>query len=237
MRRFYLALLPLLALPAAIPSEAAPSGGTVTGTVAVFDKAKPTKADVWVYLLPVVPKGKKAPPPKPTYARISQFNQKFVPDRVVVPVGSTIAFPNDEPSNIEHNVFSPTPPFFDLSRYGPKKSKPKQFLDAGEFEIYCDIHQKMNARVKVIESNYYVKAKDGAFTIPNVPAGTYTVIAWAPDSDESTEGPITVVDGGNATVPHVLKVHLGPAKPPHNHLNGQPYDPRCAQYPNDSKCK
>lgn len=227
MRLHYLVLLPLLVLPASLP-EAAPSGGTVTGTVAVFDKGNPAKTnpdDVWVYLSPVVPRSKKRPLPTPITATISQRNETFVPDRVVVPVGSTIAFPNDEKTFKEHNVFSPTTPFFDLSRYGPKTSKSRKFLDTGEFDIYCDIHQKMNAKVKVIDSNLFVKVVGGTFTIANVPAGTYKVIAWTPNSEEATEGPITVVDGQTSAVPHELKLHLGPRPPPHRRIDGKPYKP------------
>ena len=219
MRR-YLALLPLVALPAAVP-EAAPLGGTVTGTVAVFDKGKPLPTDAWVYLVPVLPKGKKREAPRPTYVTISQQNQTFVPNRVVIPVGSTVAFPNDEQINTEHNVFSPA--LFDLSRYGPKKSKSWQFPDPGDFDIYCDIHPQMTAKVKVIDSNLFAKASGGTFTIANVPAGTYKVIAWAPNSDEVKEGPVTVVDGSPTSTPP-LKLQLG-AEKTHKRLNGQPYCP------------
>jgi plastocyanin len=45
--------------------------------------------------------------------------------------------------------------------------------------VQCDIHKWMNAYVGVVTNPYFaVSDKAGNFEIPNVPAGTYTVLAW-----------------------------------------------------------
>ena len=91
----------------------------------------------------------------------------------------------------------------------------------GEYDIFCDVHVGMNAKVKVVESDHIALVVDGVFTLTNVPAGKYRVIAWAPDSDESKET-VTVVAGSTTTVPQ-LNVQLGKPKP-HRHIDGTPYD-------------
>ena len=63
----------------------------------------------------------------------------------------SVSFPNDDKD--EHNVFSPTDPPFDLGRYRTdKKGKAHRFEDADEFDIFCDIHREMWAKVKVVDS-------------------------------------------------------------------------------------
>jgi plastocyanin len=228
MRLHYIALLPLLVLPAAIGEpEAAPSGGTVTGTVAVFDKGKLAQVDpddVWVYLMPELPRGKQAPKPKAVTTQIRQCNETFVPHTVVVPIESIIEFPNNEKNpSTEHNVFSPTSPIFDLGKYGPPTKRSRSFMDDGEFDIYCDIHRYMEAKVKVVETEASLIAKvvNGKFTLTDVPPGDYKVVAWVPNSAES-KTKVTVVAGSTVTAA-ALKVQLGPTPAPHNNKSNLPY--------------
>jgi hypothetical protein len=45
--------------------------------------------------------------------------------------------------------------------------------------VQCDVHKWMNAYVGVVTNPYFaVSDKAGNFEIPNVPAGTYTILAW-----------------------------------------------------------
>lgn len=48
-------------------------------------------------------------------------------------------------------------------------------------ELKCDVHPWMHAYVVVVDHPYVaVTGTDGAFTIPDVPPGTYTLEAWHP---------------------------------------------------------
>lgn len=221
MRLVGYALLGLATLSIARVPEAAPTDGVVTGTVKFLRGGKATViTDGFVYLVAV--RNGRQLPPKPIRATIAQRYRKFTPNRIVIPVDSTVAFPNNEvpsPDN-EHNVFSPTDPVFDLKRYGSGKVKSQVFKDEGEFDIYCDLHVEMNAKVKVVDSDYIVPVINGGFELKAVPAGKYKVVAWAPDSAESKET-IIVVAGETAQVPQ-LNVQLGKAKP-HTRLDGRPY--------------
>src|SRR4051812_44915153 len=183
---FLLALVALLGLGA---DSAAPTpGGTVTGkVVSVRNNEKVAHDDVYVYLEPVTRPGKLRKAPGAGVKReIHQKGLAFVPHVIVVPLGADVSFPNDDKD--EHNVFSPTDPPFDLGRYRTdKKGKAHRFEDADEFDIFCDIHREMWAKVKVVDSapDTILQVTDGTFTFQNVPPGTYKVVAWTPNSSES----------------------------------------------------
>ena len=45
--------------------------------------------------------------------------------------------------------------------------------------IKCDVHAWMSAYVGVLEHPYFARHRpDGAFALPNLPPGTYTIEAW-----------------------------------------------------------
>jgi plastocyanin len=217
-------LLGLATLAVARMPDAAPSDGGVTGSVRFVRDGKAISiTDGYVYLQPV--RNGRRVPPKPKTEKIVQRGERFIPDRIVIPMGSTVAFPNEEPKtkkDNEHNVFSPTDPIFDLDHYGSGKSKSRVFPDADEYDIYCDIHQGMNAKVKVVDSDYITHVVDGTYAFTNIPPGKYKVVVWAPDSDESKET-ITVVAGETARVPQ-LNLQVGKPKP-HLRKDGTPYPP------------
>src|SRR6202011_3296455 len=84
--------------------------------------------------------------PKPAESVvIEQKNMRFEPDFVVVPVGSTVQFPNADP--IFHNIFSlsKSQPF-DLGYYPQGQSRTVKFHNPGVIQVYCHIHANMYAR-------------------------------------------------------------------------------------------
>ena len=52
-----------------------------------------------------------AKPSAPVRAVIDQVNQMFTPDLLVIPVGSTVEFPNSDKTRHEVYSFSPAHPF------------------------------------------------------------------------------------------------------------------------------
>jgi hypothetical protein len=102
----------------------------------------------------------------------------FVPRVVVVAVGGAVDFPNEDP--IFHNVFSVSGDNrFDLDLYKRPKSGSWTFQRPGVVRVYCNIHPQMSAVVVVRDNPYFAKAaQDGAFSIPDVPPGRYTLKAW-----------------------------------------------------------
>lgn len=66
--------------------------------------------------------------------------------------------------------------------------------------LRCDVHAWMNAWVGVMNHPYFaVTGADGAFSLPSLPAGTYTVEAWH-EAAGTTTGTVTVSAQGTATL-------------------------------------
>jgi plastocyanin len=67
------------------------------------------------------------------------------------------------------------------------------------FPVKCDVHPWMNAYVAVMSHPFWaVTDEDGAYSIENLPAGTYTVEAWHERLGTQTSQ-ITVADGEGAS--------------------------------------
>jgi hypothetical protein len=155
-----------------------------------------------------------------------------VPHVLVVPVGAEVAFPNY--ANEDHNVFSPTDPPFDLGRYGPEKhGKTHRFEDADEFDIFCDIHREMWAKVKVVDSAFILPVTDGQFTFKDVPPGTYKVVAWTPNSAETKSEKVTVTEDSAVTLANPLHLQVTLKTGCHDRHDGTPYD---TKYGRSTQC-
>ena len=114
----------------------------------------------------------------PVTQQIPQLDRRFMPDMVVVPVGSTVSFPNMDP--IFHNIYSLSKPkSFDLGSYDKGETRKVTFPKPGIVEVYCHLHPNMEATVVVTPNRWYARPdRNGQYRIPDVPAGQYTVVAW-----------------------------------------------------------
>ena len=180
-------------LPGLLLSEARAQTATartsVSGRLTVLDRGNRSATDVGQSVIWL----EAAAPGKTTPSRSETFTEgkQFLPRVSVVPVGSTMAFPNHDPFN--HNVFSLSPEArFDLGLYGRNESKTAQFLRAGIVRVYCNVHPQMSAIVVVRDNPYYAQpGADGSFTINDVPPGSYVLHAWHERGGETTR-PVTV---------------------------------------------
>ncbi|MCP5108245.1 MAG: hypothetical protein GY950_32970, partial [bacterium] len=117
---------------------------------------------------------------------IVQEDFEFRPALLVVPVNTTVAFPNKD---LEfHNVFSYSRiKRFDLGRYHKGESKSVRFKKPGIGKIYCEIHEWMRAVIVVVENPFYAVADEkGNYEIKNIPAGKYKLVVWKIDHKKIT---------------------------------------------------
>jgi plastocyanin len=114
----------------------------------------------------------------PVMVTIDQRNMRFEPDLMVIPVGSTVQFPNSDP--IFHSVFSLSRAQpFDLGFYPRGQNRTVKFSRSGIVQVYCHIHANMYAAIVVTSSPWYGKpSEDGSFAFTNVPAGRYRLVVW-----------------------------------------------------------
>jgi plastocyanin len=111
-------------------------------------------------------------------AVLRQHEERFAPHVLPVVRGATVEFPNDDA--LFHNVFSLSrAKEFDLGRYPRGLSRSVTFERPGVVQVFCHIHSDMSAVVLVLENRYFaVPDTGGHYSIPDLPPGDYTLVAW-----------------------------------------------------------
>jgi plastocyanin len=132
---------------------------------------------VWLVPAETNRKDRRSSIESPHY-KIVQRDKTFVPHLLVVPVGSTVEFPNNDPWL--HNVFSISRGIqFDLGLYGAGVLRSVRFDRPGVSYLFCSIHPEMMAVVVTVDSTYFgVSNKGGRIAIDKVPYGQYFLHAW-----------------------------------------------------------
>jgi len=123
-----------------------------------------------------------------------QLGETFIPHVLPIVKGSTVSFPNQDP--IFHNVFSLSgTESFDLGRYPKGDSRSVTFDEVGIVPVFCHLHSDMSAIIFVLDNPYFtVPDPDGQYQIENIPAGTYTLVAWH-ERSEQVEQQVDVTAG------------------------------------------
>lgn len=194
-------------------AEAGAQTGTITGQVPLPNRPR-GRIPVEKYTGKI--SGKVSPPPAPcagvwlegpgcapsgpTRVELTQRGYQFAQSMLVVPVGSTVAFPNDDPDY--HNIFSLSrTKRFDVGRY-KKSERPAPtvtFSKAGLVRLNCEIHDHMKAYVLVVNSRWHAATDTkGRFKLSGIPAGNYTLHAQF-DEKASWSTPVTVRAGQTVT--------------------------------------
>ncbi|HYS80046.1 MAG TPA: hypothetical protein VEM76_05020, partial [Anaeromyxobacteraceae bacterium] len=82
---------------------------------------------------------------------------------------------------------------------------PKPLNKPGLVQVKCDVHGWMLGWAYVADNPYYaVTKKGGAFSLTDVPPGSYTLVAWQ-EYTGPTEVPVTVPPKGAVPVTIELK--------------------------------
>ncbi|HEX3968969.1 MAG TPA: hypothetical protein VHW70_13455 [Edaphobacter sp.] len=143
-------------------------------------------ADVVIWLSPVKPGGVISMiPARQTSYRLVQKNKMFTPHLLVVPTGSQVEFPNQDP--FFHNVFSLfNGRRFDLGLYESGTSRSVRFDREGVSYIFCNIHPEMGAVVLALSTPYYgISGENGVVVLHNVPPGSYRLNLWSENGQPS----------------------------------------------------
>jgi hypothetical protein len=166
-------------------------------------------------------------PPHGHYTLL-QKNRTFIPHLQVIPAGSVVEFPNEDP--FFHNVFSLFEgKRFDLGLYEAGSSKSVTFSRVGVSYIFCNIHPEMSAVVIALSTPLYATAdiKDSVL-LRGIPPGDYELHVWIEGVPRSfLEGlsrPVHFSD--HAVDLGVVKAPIASARTvPHTNMYGQEYTP------------
>jgi plastocyanin len=150
----------------------------------------------------------------PVSAILDQINLAFVPDVIVIPVGSTVEFPNSD--SVSHQIYSfSATKRFQLPLYHGKPYPPVHFDQAGIVTLGCNIHDKMVGYILVTDATYFGRTDArGNWSATNVPRGTYHVSIWHPllrEAVPSLERDVLIAGDEAATTTVQLAQALRPA--------------------------
>jgi len=128
---------------------------------------------------------------------MDQLNLAFVPDILVVPVHSTVQFPNSDV--ISHQVYSfSSARRFQLPLYRGKPYPPVTFDEPGVVTLGCNIHDNMLAYIVVTRAPYFGRTDvSGKWSVPNLPPGRFRLRLWHPLLNEQLEV-VRLIDAGAA---------------------------------------
>jgi plastocyanin len=224
--RRLLAVLALLAVASIFRAQpSTPASAELSGRIvlpAAADKSHSPATVVW--LSPLNKSAASSLPPG--RFRLVQKNRMFTPHLLVIPVGSIVIFPNEDP--FFHNVFSLfNGKRFDLGLYEAGSSREVLFSREGVSYIFCNIHPTMSAVVIALSSPLFNVA-DAAhkFTIHSIPPGEYDLHVWIEGAQQPALEKLTrhiVLTSGQTAMMSIDASDID--HPTHDHLNkfGKPY--------------
>ena len=135
--------------------------------------------------------------PDPVQAEMRNRDRSFIPDLLVVPAGSSVRFPNDDP--FDHSIYSDNGPnAFDVGYYGEGPGKVYQFKDAGIVDVRCHIHAYMHATIVVVDGPFVKTTNSYKFT--GIAPGKYVLHVWNDAAGERTKNVIVAADTDDLTV-------------------------------------
>src|SRR5882757_3172788 len=194
-------------------SDASPAGVTVSGTAGLMAAAPEASvkdaSKIVVWLSPVDAVRPISASTGRTRYRLVQHHKRFQPGLLVVPVGSVVDFPNEDPWF--HNVFSLyRGKRFDLGLYQAGSHRSVTFDRIGPSYLFCNIHPEMTGVV----------------------LGRYILHVWyenaTAESLQALQRQVSIQNPGQA-LPAILVKATKPAPANHKNKYGQDYDPEAVK--------
>lgn len=152
---------------------------------------------------------------EPQVAVMDQIDEQFVPELLVIQVGSSVAFPNSDA--VQHHVYSfSAAKTFELPLFHGRAYPPVLFDRPGLVVVGCNIHDHMVGYILVVDSPLTgVTGDDGVVAFSGVPVGAFQVGVYRAGTQglraDAARGSL---DGGAGVRPIDLSIELpGGAQP------------------------
>ncbi len=200
-------------------------GAELAGRVVLVEKGRANAAATAdtrravVWFEPEAGAGARVAPPAPVVAEMTTVKKQFQPQVLVVPVGSTVRFTNQDP--ILHNAFSVSGRnAFDSGLVGPGKAREAVFKEPSVTRVFCNVHHAMFAHVVVVATPFYAQPDArGGFRLEGLPAGPGTLHFWHERGEPQSR---------RVTLPLAAPLELElvvdkPRVPPHKNKFGKSY--------------
>ena len=183
---------PLAPTASATPAEAEP---TDSGLVQLVGMATPANGAV-VSIILLDPHAEIDVPLPDELPVLDQYGRAFNPGFLLVRSGQTVRFTNSEDDlHTVHVKDSAGESVFNIATlFG--SSYEFTFDQEDSYDVICNTHTEMFANILVVDTPYAVVAdRDGAFTLPDVIPGTYTVTML--NGENRREREVEIVAGRN----------------------------------------
>jgi plastocyanin len=201
--------------------------GRLEGRLVLLERGRPSRdksVDLRQGAVWFEPDRKPAAAAAPVATEMRTVRKQFEPQLLVVPVGSTVRFPNQDP--ILHNVFSVSAGNkFDLGLVGAGTGKSAKLTAPGIVQVFCNVHHGMFAHVVVVATPHFARTgADGGFALEGLPAGPGTLHFWHERGAPASRR-VTVSGAGGKAEPLALELAVTlPRVPPHKNKLGKTYD-------------
>jgi plastocyanin len=189
--------VPTSSAAGASSADSGAAAPTILGTIRGKVKTQPAQSAQYalVYL-------RNGPLDSVIDAKLDDHKMTFYPYVSVMTVGGTLTYVNSEP--FPDTAFSMSNEKWDFGLVESRGVRKRKFDNAGAYTILCRLHPNQLAFLVVSPSSFIARAdKTGEFVMPNVPAGSYELVAWAPRV-KSEQKDVTVING-ESTVDFDLK--------------------------------
>src|ERR1700719_3111673 len=136
---------------------------------------------------------------------ITQKGCQYIPHVVPMVVNQELKVINADQTS--HNIHPLAKVNHEWNKSQPPGTPPfSEKFEKPEFiPVKCNIHPWMHSSFAVLKNAHYaVSSGDGGFTLPNLPAGKYTVTAWHESYGEQTQD-VTISGSETKTVNFVFK--------------------------------
>jgi hypothetical protein len=108
-----------------------------------------------------------------------QHNCRYVPHVIALHVNQELKVANSDQTT--HNIHPLAKVNREWNRSQPPGAQPllEKFDKEEMISVKCNLHPWMRGYFAVLKTNHYSISKDdGSFTLPDLPAGKYTITAW-----------------------------------------------------------
>lgn len=110
-------------------------------------------------------------------AQIGQRDRQFQPGIAAIQTGTAVQFPNFD--TVRHHVYSFSPiKRFEIKLYAGTPATPVVFDKPGVAVLGCNIHDRMSARVIVMDTALLARTNEQGVASFEVPAGSHRLQAW-----------------------------------------------------------
>lgn len=110
-------------------------------------------------------------------AEMGQRDRQFTPQLLVVQTGTAVNFPNFD--TVRHHVYSFSPiKVFETKLYAGTPAAPVVFDKPGVATLGCNIHDRMSARIVVVDTPLFARTDAKGQAVLDLPAGEHELLLW-----------------------------------------------------------